>query len=221
MSEASAPTESESIPQGDLVARAGTWYRNARYILTAAMFCYGLWNINDGFFKWPHENLLAKIQGYDKPPHSDADLLFNDVLGIVLPPGSLLLLAWALRNSRGEISLIGRMLSVPGHRPIPLEKIESVDKQKWERKGIAVVTYRLDSGETGKFKLDDFVYERVPIDQIFARIEQALKEPRAEKVTTAPPQAPPQAPPPPSSPTVAAVPRAKFPPTPPRPRLGR
>jgi hypothetical protein len=176
---------------GDLVARAGRYYRNTRYLLALGVLIYGIWNIHDGFFTWPNENEVNFQQGFDKPLHSDMDILFNRVLGLGLVPGSILLLAWALYNSRGEIRLSGQTLSVPGHPPVSLTGIESIDKSKWDRKGIAWVSYRTESLQAGKFKLDDFVYERDPIDEIYKRIEQSLQQPVKKAM-----------------PTVAAVPRA-------------
>ena len=186
----SQTTEQTIQPAGDVTARAGRYYRNTRYLLAAGILFYALWNIRDGFYNWPNENLVSKMQGYDKPLHSDMDILFNRVLGLVLAPGSALLLAWALYNSRGEIRLSEQTVLAPGHPPVPLSSIESVDKSKWDRKGIAVITYRLPSLQSGKFKLDDFVYEREPIDEIFKRIEQSVQQPKK------------------TQPTVAAVPRA-------------
>lgn len=209
-------------PPTDFVAMAGKYYRNTRYILVAALFIYGIWSIRDGFFNWPHENELALQKGYDKGPHSDMDLLFNRVLGFILPPGALLLLAWSLHNSRGQIRLTGDQLEIPGHPAMLLSSIESVDKQKWDRKGIAFVTYRLDDGVSGQFKLDDFVYEREPIDQIFQRIEQSLTLPKPVKVAKPAPAPPPTAPQAPAAVPVTAVPRPRVPvpPPPPRPRIG-
>jgi hypothetical protein len=199
-------------PIGDVTARAGRYYRNTRYALAAGLIFYSVLSIRDGFFKWPAENQKdLQVDPLAPPRHSDVDLLFNKVLGILLPPASLLMLGWALYNSRGQIRLKDEVLNVPGHPPIPLDKIESVDKAKWDRKGIAFVTYRTSGGQAGKFKLDDFVYQRSPIDQIFQQIEQSIQAPKPAK-----PAAPALVPPPPSS-----RPRANFPPPPPRPRLGR
>jgi len=187
-------TPAPAPPGGDIVARAGTYYRNTRYFLTIALVAFGLWYLRDGFFAWPAANEKAieqeKLEGKDpKPLHSDMDVFFNKVLGIILPPGALLLLGWAIYSSRGEIRLSNDVLTVPGHPSVPLLSIEAIDKQKWDRKGIALVSYRLDSGKFGKIKLDDFVYDRPPIDQIFERIEQSLQAPRSRKMAPPPPPA--------------------------------
>jgi hypothetical protein len=214
------PSADAPPPQTDFVAVAGKYYRNTRYILVAALFIYGIYSIRDGFYNWPHLNQNARDKGYDKMPYSNMDILFNQFFGVVLPPGAILLLAWSVRISRGQIRLTGDTLEIPGHPPMPLSAIESVDKQKWERKGIAFVTYQLDDGTSGKFKLDDFVYQREPVDQIFQRIEHSLTLPKPAKAPK-PAPAPAQAKTPAVVP-VTAIPRPRVatPPPPPRPRIG-
>jgi len=169
-----------SAPAGIVTARAGAYYRNARFLLALGVLLYGAWNIYDGFVGWPHDNDMARKQGFDKMPHSDTDLLFNRVLGIGLPPGAVLLVWWTLHNSRGEFRLEGQVLNAPRHPPVPLANIESLDKAQWDRKGVAVVTYKLADGRAGKFKLDDFVYQREGIDEIYRRIELSFQEPGGE-----------------------------------------
>jgi hypothetical protein len=107
---------------------------------------------------------------------------------------------------------------VPGHPPIPLDKIQSVNRESWDRKGIAVMEYDLTTapmrasktsgpvsyegvtpGVRGIFKLDDFVYEREPTDVIFKAIEDSLLKGH------------------PQGPLVQPAPVAKVPP---RPKIG-
>jgi hypothetical protein len=84
-------------------------------------------------------------------------------------------LAWFLYTSRGEYRLSGDTLTVPGHPPVPLQFIRSLDKSFWDRKGIAYIDYELPAPSvSGRIKLDDFVYERPPTDAIVERIEHYL-----------------------------------------------
>lgn len=69
-------------------------------------------------------------------------------------------------------------LYVPGHPPIAISEITEIDNTLWERKGIAHVKYMTAAGKSGTFKLDDFVYERKPIDAIYDRI-MAYHQPTA------------------------------------------
>jgi hypothetical protein len=106
----------------------------------------------------------------------------------------MFVLGWAIYNSRGEYRMENGVVRVPGHPPVPLDKINSVNREMWDRKGIAYVDYDLSSapvkakagagapvayqgvtkGARGTFKLDDFVYDREPTDRIFKTIESAL-----------------------------------------------
>ena len=178
-----------------IVARAGRYYRNTRYLIAAMCIGWGLYSIYDGFVKYPRDNEAAiqkevarveeasgqtvspaqraDIASKTTLPHPGWDVPFNRGAGMILPPLGIALLVWALYNSRGEYRLADDVLHVPGHPPIPLDNIRKVDKRLWERKGIAYVEYEVPgSAERRQFKLDDFVYERQPTDAIFERIEK-------------------------------------------------
>ena len=183
-------------PGGDVVARAGRYYRNTRYVMCALLIGAGLWFAYDGWIGWPeHNRKLAEVKrriddaeragdkdaaaaartelGGMSKEKSSSDILLQKVLAFSLPPVGIALLAWALYNSRGEYRLAGSTLSVPGHPPITFDQITRIDKRLWDRKGIAYVDYEAD-GRSGRIKLDDFVYDRPPTDRIYERIEQAV-----------------------------------------------
>jgi hypothetical protein len=199
-------TSDATAPAGPIVARAGQYYRWTRFIMVAVLLIYGGLSIRDGFFTWPK---WPQSHPYEKPK-TQMDILFNQVLGGVLPPLAIVLLIRALYNSRGEYRLEDGVVYVPGHPPVPLDKIQAMNRERWDRKGIAFVKYDL-SGAGGPsapptkadkhtFRLDDFVYDRGPIDEIFKQIEQSLQS----FTRTSPPK-----------PT--ATPSTKLPP---RPRMG-
>ncbi|MGH7177732.1 MAG: hypothetical protein ACREJC_10155 [Tepidisphaeraceae bacterium] len=184
-----ATTEIES---GDIVATAGRYYRNTRYIMAALLVAFGAWFAYDGWVRWPEENRkVAALEAEEQRArsrgdqveqgriaaekkqythHSDTDLMFQKVLALTLPPIGLTLLVRALYNSRGQYRMSGTTISVPGHPPVDLNDIRELDHRLWERKGIAYVTYD-QAGQEGTFKLDDFVYDRPPTDKIFDRIK--------------------------------------------------
>ena len=83
----------------------------------------------------------------------------------------LVVLGWALYYARGIYRLQDNQLSVPGHPPIPLDAIRSIDRTDWDRKGIAWINYQLPNGITRSACLDDFIYQRKPTDDIFKQIE--------------------------------------------------
>ncbi|HWE93860.1 MAG TPA: hypothetical protein VG269_07860 [Tepidisphaeraceae bacterium] len=179
--------EDTEAGQGEIVARAGRYYRNARYLLVIMMVGAGLWFAYDGWITWPRErahfdSLSADQQAVQHKPHSDLDILIQKVLAFGLVPLGPVLLAWFLYRSRGEYRLADGVLHVPGNPPVPLTSIRSLDKAKWDRKGIAWVEYD-DPSAAGQAKwlvLDDFIYERGPTDKIVGIIE-ALVTPPEEK----------------------------------------
>jgi hypothetical protein len=178
-----------------VVAKAGRYYRVARYLMTLLLMGYGAWSIYDGFVSWPHWTETHPLE----KPKTDTDIMLNKVLGVVLPPMGLIILGWAIYSSRGEYRLENGVLHVPGHPPVPLESIHSINRESWDRKGIAYVDYdlsdspapgRLENGSKsarGTFKIDDFVYEREPADQIFKAIEGSLLKGHAPKAVVLPP----------------------------------
>jgi hypothetical protein len=207
-SEQSPPPASASA--GDIVARAGQYYRNTRYIMCALLVGAGLWFGYDGFVGWPeHNRKLAEVKrqveqaeragdeqaaaaartqlGKMSKEHSSDDIRLQKILAFALPPVGIALLAWALYNSRGAYRLSGNVLHVPGHPPVALDQITRIDKRLWDRKGIAYLDYEVQGHPAGRIKLDDFVYERKPTDDIYERVERAVAPaPEARAETTEP-----------------------------------
>lgn len=195
--------EDSQQPQNDpsdIVARAAPYYRNTRYIMAAMLIGMGAWFAYDGWIGWPEQNrqfdrLSAEIDAADKAgdddtrtqliqerkaynEHGKMDILFQKLLAITLPPLGVFTLYWALRNSRGEFRLSGQTLDVPGHDAVNFDQIRRLDKKLWDRKGIAYIDYEPSGGgELRRFKLDDFVYQRKPIDEIYDRIDKYVTPP--------------------------------------------
>lgn len=184
------------VPVDDIVARPGQYYRNTRYLMCALLVGAGLWFGYDGWKGWPeHNREVAEVKrrisdaesagdqnaaaaartelGKMDEEKSSSDILLQKVLAVSLPPVGIGLLAWALYNSRGRYRLAGRTLHVPGHPPVSFDQITRLDKRLWDRKGIAFVDYEAGQAK-GTIKLDDFVYDRVPTDQIYERIEKEI-----------------------------------------------
>jgi len=164
-----------------LVARADFQYRWRVYLFFLMVFGFGVWSFRDGFYKWPQDNARNRAmrdQG-QKPPevdHNDAGILINKALGIILPAFSLPVFVWLMYRSRGAYRLANSTLELPGHEPIPLDKIQSLDKSNWDRKGVAVVEYHRADGQPATATLRDMVYERRTTDQIVDRIEKSLAD---------------------------------------------
>ena len=188
--EASTPAD---VP-GEIVARAGRYYRWTRYLISIGLLIgYGSLFIRDGFFTWPREleraKQLEEIGSHaEVKPHSETDVMINRALGLTMPPLGMALLVWTLYNSRGQYRLSGHTLYVPGHPPVPLDAIIKIDKTLWDKKGIALIEYALPAPEgaadstprSRELELDDFVYDRDPTDDILERIEQIIAPPEDE-----------------------------------------
>jgi hypothetical protein len=106
-------------------------------------------------------------------PHQKTDILLQKVLGVSLPILGVFTLFWSLRVSRGVYRLEQETLHVPGHPPIPLSSVVTINRKLWDRKGIAYLEYETN-GVRGRLKLDDYIYDRDPTDAIFKQIEAYL-----------------------------------------------
>lgn len=181
-----------------IVARAGRTYRRYRYIMATLMVCFAVWFLYDGFKRWPEDNerydkvaaeidrlnehrdvnrtLIADLDERLKQMkhHPGFDVALQKVLGFGLFPVAAALLVFWLRRSAGEYRLENGVLHLPGHPAIPLDTISTLDKTKWDRKGIAFAEYHLPGGETGRFRLDDFIYDAHPIRDMVKQIEASI-----------------------------------------------
>ena len=204
------PETEQAAPSSEpLVAHAGAYYRNARYIMFAIIVGMGIWFIYDGFITYPAANrkyaaLTQRIADLDATPnpdeaehlrltmqlrdtkhHEEFSIQLQKILGFSLPPIGLALLIYWLRKSRGEIRLQDGVLTAPTHPPVPVGKIDELDKSLWDRKGIAYAYYTLPDNTSGKVRLDDFIYQAEPIRQIVTRLEAELQR-QDEAIATSP-----------------------------------
>lgn len=181
--------ESSRMPAQPIVAHAGSYYRSRRYIMVVAIIAFGAYFGYDGFVGWPKQNAeIDRVTAELKAAHAKGDIAATSRLGaeqkklgdrhddfgilnqkrlaFALPVLALVYLAWVLRASRGKIELANDVLTVPGHPPVPIDSITEIDSSRWQRKGIATMTYEA-AGRSGTLKLDDFIYDQKPIDAIY------------------------------------------------------
>lgn len=195
-------TESQAIDNGgDIVANPSGWYRAKMLLMGLLIFGYmGGYFLYDGFVGYPKQNakydeLSAQIDRTADPAektrlveeqkklgnkHTETDLMLQRGIGIVGIPLGLFMIGRALYVSRGKYRLSGDTVYVPGHPPVTFDMIRDIDKSKWDKKGIALVSYSASAGKVGTFKLDDYIYDRDATDAILERIENAIS-PAAEQ----------------------------------------
>src|SRR5580692_4480147 len=108
MAEESHALATEPTTGGAIVAKPGRYYRVARYLMTLLLFGYGAWSIYDGFYSWPNWPVTHPLE----QPKTHTDIILNQILGCGLPPMGLIIMAWAIYNSRGEYRLEDHILHV-------------------------------------------------------------------------------------------------------------
>lgn len=192
------PPSAAGAEGGEIVARPGRYYRNTRYLMFVLLVGMGCWFGYDGWVGWPRENAVveelrheqrqAESQGAagveklkqvntelkNHKEHSHWDIMIQRVLACALPPLGLAMLLWALHQSRDAYRMRGTKISIPGHPTIDLSEVKSVNNDLWDRKGIAWVKYETADGQSGEFKIDDFLYDRPPTDAIYERIAEHM-----------------------------------------------
>lgn len=192
MTEIATPSQEETAPApaGPIVATAGRYYRNARYIMTLGLIVMGAYFAYDGYKGWPDRNKkIDEVQtALDRTPKdsadwvkldeaqrklgakkTDTDIALQKVLGYALPLAAIAYLVFFLRKSRGELRLENDVLHAPGHPPVALSAVTAVDDSLWKKKGIAKISYDAN-GQKGVIVLDDFVYQQTPTDAIYDRV---------------------------------------------------
>jgi len=179
-------TAIDITPVQPIAARAGRYYRNARYVMTALVLAMAGYFAYDGWSGYPAHNLkvdevtqklntttddaekarLGKELKALGEKHQDKDIQLQKQLAIGLPFPAIAYLIFVVRRSRGVIRLENDTLTAPGHPPMTLAEITQVDKSQWKKKGIAKFHYTA-AGRAGVVTLDDFVYQQKPIDDIY------------------------------------------------------
>jgi len=181
-----SPAAALTTPVEPIVARPGGYYRSRRYIMVLALLGGAVWFGYDGWVKYPalnariaevtrqfnetkDEATKAKLDAEVRELGAPRDDWLQKVLACTLPFVAIGYLAFFLHRSRGQVRLSGDILTVPGHPPVAIETLRSIDNRQWKKKGIAYLTYA-SAGQERTIKLDDFLYDQTPIDDIYAVI---------------------------------------------------
>lgn len=109
------------------------------------------------------------------PPAAAGFLYFNCALAFVCLIGGGLATHKFLRANNTWIELEGDQFQTSWGEAFGVNEIQSIDKKRWERKGVAQIAYS-SQGARNVFVLDDFKYMRDETDEILYQIEQQLSD---------------------------------------------
>jgi hypothetical protein len=163
------------------------------------VFC-GLF-LYDGFIKYPHQEVMWGVYNqirvkYEKDPNeaqriweqtardkgwpitkpierAKKNILTQKIMAAASAPFGLYF-AFAFLSCLGRwVEADEEGLRTRSGQRVPYGAIKSIDKSRWERKGIAVVHYEAD-GRAGRITLDDWKYDREPTKRILQAIEDRM-----------------------------------------------
>ncbi len=173
---------------------SSTWKKRMGFII---LFCVGLglYFFYDGAIGYPKKNeaflkhkelkeagresawpATAKRHGWDVTPpeklHDEGDLMGQYVFGTVTLALGGCAIAWVAmcwkRTLRSDAEAVYGDTGVR----VPFSEMRSVDRRKWDTKGIAVVLYERD-GKKRRLVLDDYKYAGG--EKILQEVEQYLE----------------------------------------------
>jgi hypothetical protein len=93
--------------------------------------------------------------------------------GIAVVCGVVCLLKWLLAKG-SWVEGTDSALSTNYGPSFRFDQIESIDKRRWEKKGIARIRYK-DGERTREFVFDDFKFKREPMGRILRAMEKSLR----------------------------------------------
>ncbi len=129
------------------------------------------WKV-DEWQKWlddPHQQgkpLPPDFRGRGKYLEQFICGTFSGLLGLVA-------LAYWLSQKGRTVRTDETAVYSPAGTKVPFDSITGLGKKEWDSKGLATVLYTV-SGRKGRFKLDDYKFDREATHQILAEIEEKL-----------------------------------------------
>jgi hypothetical protein len=104
--------------------------------------------------------------------------------GITAPVGLYFLFTFVMSMGRW-VEADEQGVRTRGGQETDYASIKSIDKSRWQSKGIAVVQYE-KNGQAGRITLDDWKFEREPTKRILEAIEERMPGGGATDTETAP-----------------------------------
>ena len=112
-------------------------------------------------------------------------ILYNYFIGIIFSAMGLWCLLVGLPAIGKWIQISDGKLSTKSGAGIDLKDITTIDKSRWEKKGLAKVSGKNADGKVCTVVVDDIKFEREPADKIMAEIERVAGE---DKITAGKPE---------------------------------
>ncbi|MCA9258279.1 MAG: hypothetical protein KDA61_03715 [Planctomycetales bacterium] len=123
----------------------------------------------DEWYAWCAEHGCSSANPGE--PKTEADIQMQFVMGAITALIGVPVLINILRTlGRSMEGTPDRLKASWGHE-FDYSQVKQIDKRKWDRKGIARITYQQD-GVDKKFVLDDYVFDRPATDQMLYWMEQ-------------------------------------------------
>jgi hypothetical protein len=122
--------------------------------------------------EWP---AYAQSQGWDPHPpekfHNVADIRGQFVFGGVLVVVGLGFLVFWLTQKDRALRADDEGVTTPEGARVPYDSVTSIDRRKWDTKGLARISYEVE-GRRGNFMIDDAKFDPDASHDIFERIEE-------------------------------------------------
>lgn len=100
--------------------------------------------------------------------HSRSEINGQFLIAYCLWAMALATLGWALFNSRRTLSADGESFTTEGGTRVFFKSVFEIDTRKWDKKGLAYVRYRNESGSEKRAVIDDLKYKEA--DEILDRL---------------------------------------------------
>ena len=170
-------------------------------VIGAMMLIFSGWFLYDGTVKYPRQERMwyaynqimqdnpgdpnvaaqlwaehAETEGWatTRPEKREInDKLTQKILAAITAPVGLFFM-WSFLSARGRwVEVDEQSVRTSRGQVAEYDSISSIDKSRWQRKGIAVVHYGQD-GTEGRIVLDDWKFEREPTKRILSAIEERM-----------------------------------------------
>lgn len=179
-----------------LTAHLSKTWKKRQLMISAFTIGLGLWFFYDGAIGFPKKNLrfdahkrfqnenrleewpaYAASQGWAKRApekrYEKIDLAAQFVLGTISLVFGAGAFGWLIISSKRKLSSDSEAIYGLSGERVPFCAITSIDKRKWDSKGIAYAHYEID-GKAGRLTLDD--YKFAGAEEMIRQAEQVLEE---------------------------------------------